>query len=82
LCPFLGGILVTGVADGRSGLKTYFSRIVRWRVNVQWYAVALFLPFFLRLAALGLTLVSGGKLVTNPEWGWGDWPFPENVAAA
>lgn len=72
LGPFLGGILVTGIADGRSGLKTYFSRIVRWRVNIKWYAVALFLPFILRLVALGLTIVSGGKLIVNPEWAWGD----------
>jgi len=75
LGPFLGGILVTGIADGRSGLKTYFSRIVRWRVHIKWYAVALFLPFVLRLVALGLTLVSGGKVITNPEWAWGDMLF-------
>lgn len=72
LGPFLGGILVTGIADGRSGLKTYFSRIVRWRVNIKWYAVALFLPFILRLAAFGLTVASGAKTIVNPEWAWGD----------
>jgi membrane protease YdiL (CAAX protease family) len=72
LGPFLGGILVTGIADGRSGLKTYFSRIVRWRVNIKWYAAALFLPFILRLAAFGLTVASGAKTIVNPEWAWGD----------
>lgn len=75
LGPFLGGILVTAIADGRAGLKTYFARIARWRVHIKWYAVALFLPFVLRLAALGLTIVSGGKVVANPEWGWGDILF-------
>ncbi|MBK8903957.1 MAG: CPBP family intramembrane metalloprotease [Anaerolineaceae bacterium] len=72
LGPFLGGILVTGIADGRSGLKTYFARIVRWRVPVKWYAVALFLPFVLRLAAFGLTVASGAETIVNPEWAWGD----------
>jgi membrane protease YdiL (CAAX protease family) len=65
---FLGGALVTGIADGRSGLKTYFSRIVRWRVGIQWYAVALLLPLLLRLAAFGLNIVSGAKILPNIQW--------------
>ena len=63
--PFVGGILVTAIADGRRGLKTYFSRIVRWRVGIQWYAVALLLPLVLRLAAFGLNIVSGATVTTG-----------------
>jgi membrane protease YdiL (CAAX protease family) len=65
---FLGGALVTGVVDGRSGLKTYFSRIVRWRVGLNWYAVALFTPPVLYLAAAGLNVLSGATLATNIQW--------------
>ena len=68
---FLSGILVTAIADGRSGLKTFFSRIVRWRVGIQWYAVALFLPLALRLAAFGLNILSGAAAPTHisiPAW--------------
>ena len=73
---FLGGALVTGIADGRSGLKTYFSRIVRWRVGLKWYAVALFLPLIMRLAAFGLTIASGANLSTNIQWpAWPDLIF-------
>jgi membrane protease YdiL (CAAX protease family) len=69
----LTGALVTGIADGRSGLKTYFSRIVRWRVRLKWYAVALFLPLILRLAAFGLNIVSGAEVTTNLQWpAWTD----------
>jgi membrane protease YdiL (CAAX protease family) len=67
----LTGVLITAIADGRAGLKTYFSRIVRWRVGLKWYAVALFLPLVLRLAAFGLNLASGATLSTNiqlPAW--------------
>jgi membrane protease YdiL (CAAX protease family) len=64
----LGGALVTGVVDGRSGLKTYLSRIVRWRVGLIWYAVALLLPLVLNLLALGLNIASGAALPTNPQW--------------
>jgi membrane protease YdiL (CAAX protease family) len=75
LATFLGAIVVTGIADGRSGLKVFFSRIVRWRVNIKWYAVAIFLPLILRLAAFGLTIASGAETVANPEWAWGEIIF-------
>jgi len=69
--PFLIGVLVTAIADGRAGLKTFFSRMVRWRVGIQWYAVALFLPVVLRLAAAGLNILSGASLPAElqlPPW--------------
>jgi membrane protease YdiL (CAAX protease family) len=73
---FVGGALVTGIADGRGGLKTYFNRIVRWRVGIQWYAVALFLPLALRLAAFGLNIASGATVASNPQMpAWGDLIF-------
>ena len=75
LATFLGGAIVTAIADGRSGLKTYLGRIVRWRVNVKWYAVAILLPIILRLAAFGLTVASGAETVANPEWNWGEIAF-------
>jgi membrane protease YdiL (CAAX protease family) len=65
---FLGGAFVTGVVDGRSGLKTYFSRMVRWRVGVKWYAVALLTPPVLYLAAAGLNVLSGATVATNIQW--------------
>lgn len=64
----LAGALVTGIVDGRSGLKTYFSRIVRWRVGLIWYAVALLLPLVLNLLAFGLNIASGAALPTNLQW--------------
>jgi membrane protease YdiL (CAAX protease family) len=65
LFPFLTGILITAIADGKSGLKTFFSRMVRWRVGLQWYAVALFLPPVIRLAAAGLNIITGASMSTG-----------------
>jgi len=65
--PFLTGIFITAIADGRDGLKTFFSRMVRWRVGLQWYAVALFLPLVLRITAAGLNLLMGAEMPTNIE---------------
>src|SRR5919108_4044042 len=70
---FLGGAFVTGVVDGRSGLKEYFSRIVRWRVGLKWYAVALLLPPVLHLVTFGLTIATGAALPTSLHWpAWTD----------
>lgn len=65
LFPFLTGIFITAIADGRSGLKTFFSRMVRWRVGIQWYAVALLLPPILRLIAAGLNVLMGASMPAN-----------------
>ena len=66
--PFLIGVLVTAIADGRSGLKIFFSRIVRWRVGLKWYAVALLTPPVLYLAAAGLNVLSGATIATDIQW--------------
>ncbi len=86
---FLTGILVTAIADGKAGLKTYFSRMVRWRVGIQWYAVALILPLVLRSAAFGLNVVSGAAVATGIQWpAWSDllmgflWPSFFGIALA
>jgi membrane protease YdiL (CAAX protease family) len=57
----IGGAVVTGIVDGKTGLKTYFSRIVRVRAGVQWYAVALFTPFLLSFTAYGLNILTGAQ---------------------
>jgi membrane protease YdiL (CAAX protease family) len=53
-------LVLTGVLDGGKGLRTLFSRLGRWRVNMLWYAVALLLPPALLLVVLTifLTLIS------------------------
>lgn len=69
--PFLGGVLVTALADGRSGLKTFFGRMFRWRVGIQWYLVALFLPVLIRLGAAGLNMLLGAEVAADfqlPPW--------------
>ena len=67
-CTALAGLFVTAVADGRSGVKTFLSRIVRWRVGIQWYAVALLLPAALYLVGAVFNVLTGAKLATNIQW--------------
>jgi len=39
--PSVTGILLTGLVSGRAGLRELLSRLLKWRVGVRWYAVAL-----------------------------------------
>jgi membrane protease YdiL (CAAX protease family) len=74
---FLGGALVTGITDGRGGLKMYFGRMVRWRVGAVWYVIALALPLLLNGLALGSNIALGAVLPGSIQW-----PSIENVAIA
>jgi uncharacterized protein len=58
-------VLVTGVADGRAGLRRLFAGVVRWRVGAGWYLVAL---LGLPLLTLLLALISG--TYRSPTAGW------------
>jgi membrane protease YdiL (CAAX protease family) len=48
----LAGILVIALASGRVGLRDLGSRLLRWRVGVRWYAVALLTAPLLMTAIL------------------------------
>lgn len=50
--PSIASVLLTGLVDGRAGLRELLSRLLRWRVGVRWYMVALLTAPLLYLAAL------------------------------
>ena len=39
--PSLAGLLLTGLVDGRAGYRDLFSRLLKWRVGIRWYAIAI-----------------------------------------
>jgi len=39
--PSIAGIVLTGLYDGKKGYRSFFSQLVKWRVQVKWYAIAL-----------------------------------------
>jgi uncharacterized protein len=60
--PSVTGILLTGLVYGKAGLREFGSRLLRWRVGVRWYAVALL------TAPLVFTAVSFGLSLTSSEF--------------
>ena len=39
--PSVAGLLMTGLVQGRAGFRDLLARLLKWRVGVRWYAVAL-----------------------------------------
>jgi len=60
--PTLSAFLLTGLISGKAGLRDLLSRLVRWRVGVQWYAFVLLSWAAIILAALGLLVLFGGTV--------------------
>lgn len=61
--PPVAGMLLTGLLYGRAGLRELPSRLLKWRVGIRWYAVALLTaPLSMMAALLALSLTSLGFL--------------------
>lgn len=56
LGPLVAAIIVTASVYGRSGLREFFSRLVRWRVGAKWYAITFAVPVLFCLMAVAITL--------------------------
>jgi membrane protease YdiL (CAAX protease family) len=44
--PSVAGILLTGLFDGIKGYRNFISQLLKWRVQLKWYAVALLIAPF------------------------------------
>ena len=60
--PTLSALLLTGLISGKAGLRDLLSRLLRWRVGVQWYAFVLLIWAAITLAALSLLVLFGGTV--------------------
>ncbi|MBN2412787.1 CPBP family intramembrane metalloprotease [candidate division KSB1 bacterium] len=56
--PSVAGILLTGLVHGGAGLREFLSRLLKWRVDARWYAVALLTaPLLMTVIPLALSLL-------------------------
>lgn len=56
--PSVTGILMTAILYGRTGLRTFASRLLAWRVGARWYATVLIAPVAIGGALLALSAAS------------------------
>lgn len=63
LGPSTSGILLTGLLDGRNGLRELWLQIRRWQVGLPWYAVSL-----LTVPVLTLIIFSALKGFVSPVY--------------
>src|SRR5215203_6166145 len=58
LGPTLSGFIMTGITEGREGIRRLLHRMVLWRVGLRWYLFALIgIPVVM---ALGMIILPGG----------------------
>ncbi len=67
--PFLTALVVLAVTHGKSGVGGLLRRMVRWRVGLGWYAVALLLPAGLALTATVLNVLLGARTPSAADLG-------------
>jgi uncharacterized protein len=68
LGPLVAALIVTALTEGRAGIKDFLKRLVRWRVDFRWYAVAFLLPVFCCIVAAGIALATGAHLKPAAEY--------------
>jgi membrane protease YdiL (CAAX protease family) len=67
--PFLAALVVLAITQGKSGIGGLLRRMVRWRVGIRWYAVALLLPVGIALAATALNVLLGAQAPSPADLG-------------
>jgi membrane protease YdiL (CAAX protease family) len=66
----IAALVVASVADGVAGLKEIGRRLIRWRVNWIWYALALAVPLLVNAATMFLAMGTGAPTPDNAASAW------------
>ncbi|MEJ2086578.1 MAG: hypothetical protein P8Y44_13025 [Acidobacteriota bacterium] len=60
LGPILAAFIVTAFSSGTVGIAELSRRMIRWRVGLRWFLIAIFGPFILFvISTIGVGLVTG-----------------------
>jgi len=60
--PFFAALAMTGILEGKPGVKKLLSSLLVWRVGLRWWLVTLLLVPVLVLATMGIYVLQGGVL--------------------
>ena len=60
--PFIAGLLMTYLADGKLGLKEFFARLKKYKVGGRWYLPLLIFPVLLLCVSVVLGVLVSPEL--------------------
>ena len=66
--PSYAGLIVVALVGGWAGIKEMLRRLVKWRVGIIWWVVALFGPLAITLCAIGVHILAGGEVPNFLIW--------------
>lgn len=66
--PALAAVAVLSVTRGKGGLYALLRSMLRWRVGLRWWTVAIFGPVVLTVAATALNLALGAEMPASSDW--------------
>lgn len=66
--PSAAGLIVVGATERAGGIRELLSGLLKWRVALRWYVLALFGPAALMLAAITLSLPLDSRALENADW--------------
>jgi membrane protease YdiL (CAAX protease family) len=74
LGPFVAALIVTGLVEGWSGIRTLLGRIVHVRIGLRWFAVIFGLPAFLCAFAFAIMTALGQVTALPTTVAWRELP--------
>ena len=66
--PGIVAIVMTLIQSGKMSLKKLLLKIIKWRVNIKWYAFALIVPLLAVSASLVIYHLTFRQAVDTSEW--------------
>jgi membrane protease YdiL (CAAX protease family) len=66
--PFISGLLMTYLADGKSGLKKFYVRAINYRVGGRWYLPLLIFPILLLTVSIVLGVLISPEMLPVFQW--------------
>lgn len=66
--PLFSAVLLTGLLDGKKGLRLLWKQTTKWKLGTRWYLITLGVPVLLSVVSVGLgALASAGKVDYSPR---------------
>jgi membrane protease YdiL (CAAX protease family) len=70
--PFLAAITVLALTSGKHGIKALFKSMLKWRVGLRWWMVAILAPVLMTCLAAGLNIALGAPAPSAADLA--NWP--------